>query len=397
MTKKQTVRDLDVLGKRVFLRSDLNVPLNKDGSISDDTRIVRSLDTMRYLLDRGARVVLASHLGRPEAKGDASLAPVVERLRLLLPNTKITLAPDVVGLKVDKLVKDMKDGEMLVLENVRWYKEEKKNDPGFAKTLASYADFFVNDAFGAAHRAHASTAGIAKHIPAVAGLLVEREIKILGEAISNPRRPLTIIMGGKKVSDKIGVIEAFLPLADNIIIGGGMSYTFAKAAGGEIGSSLLDEPSLEYCGLLVKKAKTAGVNLVLPVDTVSGDGFGADVKTQTTLTGKIPAGYMGMDLGTRAIEDFKKVIAKSGTIIWNGPMGVFEFDAFANGTREVARAIVESNAVSIIGGGDSAAAAVKFGLADKFAHISTGGGASLEFFEGKELPGIAVLLDKGVV
>ena len=395
--KKATVRELENLkGKKVFLRCDLNVPQNDDGSIADETRIVASLGTIRFLLDRGARVIAASHFGRPKNKDEFSLKVVFDRLVQLLEGYKLKFAPDCVGKEVEKMANNLKDGQLLLLENLRWYKEETANDADFAKKLSVLADYYVNDAFGAAHRAHASTHGITSYLPAVAGLLMEKEIKILGEAISNPRRPLTIVMGGKKVSDKIGVINGLLPVANNILVGGGMSYTFAKAHGGQIGNSLLDEGSLDYCRQLVKDAKARGVNLVLPSDSVVADRFSPDAHTMITPTGEIPNGWEGLDIGPKTVEDFKKYIAKSGTVIWNGPVGVSEFDRFANGTREIAHAIVSSGAVSIIGGGDAAAAVNSLGLADKFTHISTGGGASLEFLEGKVLPGVEALLDRDV-
>ena len=397
ITQKATVRELEHLkGKRVLLRCDLNVPQKKDGTIDDETRIVASVDTMQYLLDRGARVIVMAHLGRPTNKNELSLRPVFERIKELMTGTKVSFAPDCVGKEVEKLVGAMKDGELLVLENIRHYPEETKNDQEFAKKLASLADYYVNDAFGAAHRAHASTHAITTYLPSVAGLLMEREIKILGEAISNPRRPLTIIMGGKKVSDKMGVINGLLPVANNILIGGGMSYTFTVAHGGQVGNSIVDEPSIDYTKQVVIDAKERGVNLVLPVDSVVADKFSPDAHTMVTQTNKIPNGWEGLDIGPKTIEDFKKYISKSGTIIWNGPVGVSEFEKFANGTQQIAHAIIESGAVSIIGGGDAAAAVTRLGLADKFTHISTGGGASLEFLEGKNLPGVAVLLDKAV-
>jgi len=391
---KANVRNLvDVKGKRVLVRADLNVPQEKDGSISDETRIVESMATIRFLLDKGARVVLCSHLGRPKGKDPKfTLAPVFKRLQELLPKNKVFFVEDCIGKKVEDAAKALKDGELLLIENLRFYDEEKNNDLEFAKKLSQLGTYFVNDAFGAAHRAHASTQGVTNYLPSVAGFLMEKEIKILGEVISAPRRPLTVIIGGKKVSDKMGVINALMGLANTILIGGGMSYTFAKAFGGEVGNSIVDEASLEYCKEVVATAKAKGITLAYAVDSIVADKFAPDAHTMQAPTNKIPTGWEGLDIGPKTIEEFKKLIAKSGTVLWNGPMGVSEFEIFANGTREVAKAIIDSGAVSIIGGGDSASAAVRFGLADKFTHISTGGGATLEFLEGKELPGYASLL-----
>ena len=391
---KATVRDLtNIKGKRVFVRVDHNVPQDDTGKIEDDTRIKESLTTIRYCLDKGARVILCSHLGRPKGKDPkASLKPVVERLKKYLPKAKITLANDCVGAEVEKLVNGLKDGEIVYLENIRFYREETDNDEKFSKKLAGLADYYVNDAFGAAHRAHASTEGITKFLPAVAGFLLEKEIKILGEAINNPKRPLTVILGGKKVSDKIGVIDNLMKIADNILIGGGMSYTFAKSMGGEVGNSIVDETSLEYCKAVVDFAKQHGVKIYVATDCVAADKFANDAHTLVCDSDKIPNGWEGLDIGPKTIELFKKAVLYSGTIVWNGPMGVFEMESFAKGTYEIAKAAVESGAITIIGGGDSASAVMKFGLADRFTHISTGGGASLELLEGKVLPGVAALL-----
>ena len=395
--EKATVRELTNLkGSRVFLRSDLNVPLDREGKILDETRIVASLPTMQYLLDRGARVILCAHLGRPRTKEDKqfSLLPVYARLKELLPNFKIKMATDCVGPEVEKDVGKLKDGEVLLLENIRFYKEESANDLEFARKLADLADYYVNDAFGAAHRAHASTAGIAGFMPAVAGFLMEKELKILGEAISKPRRPLTVILGGKKVSDKIGVINGLLEIANTILIGGGMAYTFAKAAGGQIGNSIVDEDSLEYCTSVRKLAKEKGVTMVFPSDTIAADKFSPDAHTMQCLTNAIPDGWEGLDIGEATVGEFKKHIAGSGTIIWNGPLGVYEFEKFAGGTKQIAMAVLESGAITIIGGGDAAAAVTRLGLSERFTHISTGGGASLEFLEGKVLPGVHALIGK---
>ncbi|MCL2756311.1 MAG: phosphoglycerate kinase [Firmicutes bacterium] len=396
---KATIRDFaNVKGKRVFLRSDLNVSQDKDGNITDDTRIRASLDTIRYLVDKGARVILCSHLGRPKTKADTqyTLKPVHERLCELLPNVKVLMAPDCIGSEVEKMVSELGDGQILLLENIRFYAEEPENDPAFAKKLSQLADYYVNDAFGVSHRAHASLEGITKYLPSVAGFLMEKEIKILGEAISNPRRPLTVIIGGKKVSDKIGVIDGLLKVANTILIGGGLGYTFAKAAGGEVGDSIVDEESIEYCKQVVKEAKKLGVTLVTSLDSVIADGFSNDAHTMIVQTTKIPAGWEGLDIGEKTIDEFKKHIAKSGTIIWCGPLGVFEMEKFANGTKQIANAILESGAVTIIGGGDSVAAVTKFGLASKFTLVSTGGGASLEFLEGKKFASVEALLGKNV-
>ena len=392
---KKSVEDIDVSGKKVIVRCDFNVPQDENGRITDDNRIVAALPTIRYLLEHNAAVILCSHLGRPkgEFKMKYSLAPVAERLSELL-GQKVTLAKDVIGEDAKKLAAALKPGEAMLLENVRFHKEEEKNDPAFAKELASMAEIYVNDAFGTAHRAHASTAGIADYLPAVCGFLIQKEISIMGKALADPARPFVAILGGAKVSDKIGVINNLIEKCDTIIIGGGMSYTFMKAMGKEIGTSLCEEDKLDLAKDLMKKAEDKGVKLLLPVDTVCADHFAADATPVVYDAGALPADMMGLDIGPKTIELFSDAVKDAGTVVWNGPMGVFEFDAFAVGTKAVAKAIAASHAVSIIGGGDSAAAVEKLGFADKMTHISTGGGASLEFLEGLELPGIACLEDK---
>lgn len=392
---KKSVEDIDVSGKKVIVRCDFNVPQDENGRITDDKRIVAALPTIKYLLEHNAAVILCSHLGRPkgEFKMKYSLAPVAERLSELL-GQKVTLAKDVIGEDAKKLAAALKPGEAMLLENVRFHKEEEKNDPAFAKELASMAEIYVNDAFGTAHRAHASTAGIADYLPAVCGFLIQKEISIMGKALADPARPFVAILGGAKVSDKIGVINNLIEKCDTIIIGGGMSYTFMKAMGKEIGTSLCEDDKLDLAKDLMKKAEDKGVKLLLPVDTVCADHFAADATPVVYDAGALPADMMGLDIGPKTIELFSDAVKDAGTVVWNGPMGVFEFDAFAVGTKAVAKAIAASHAVSIIGGGDSAAAVEKLGFADKMTHISTGGGASLEFLEGLELPGIACLEDK---
>lgn len=392
---KKNVEDIDVAGKKVIVRCDFNVPQDETGKITDDKRIVAALPTIKYLLGQNAAVILCSHLGRPkgEFKMKYSLAPVAERLSELL-GQEVKLAKDVIGEDAKAMAAALQPGQAMLLENVRFHKEEEKNDPAFAKELASMAEVYVNDAFGTAHRAHATTAGLADYLPAVCGYLINKEISIMGKALANPARPFVAILGGAKVSDKIGVINNLIEKCDTIIIGGGMAYTFSKAQGGEIGTSLCEEDKLDLANDLLKKAQDKGVKLLLPVDTVCADKFAADATPVVHEAGKIPAGLMGLDIGPKTIELFSEAVKDAGTVVWNGPMGVFEFDAFAVGTKAVAKAIAESNAISIIGGGDSAAAVEKLGYADKMTHISTGGGASLEFLEGLELPGIACLNDK---
>ena len=391
---KKSVTDVDVKGKRVLVRCDFNVPL-KDGAITSDKRIVAALPTIKYLLEHGAAVILCSHLGRPkgEFKPEFSLAPVAVRLGELL-GKPVIMAKDVVGEDAKAKAAALKPGELLMLENVRFEAGETKNNPDLAKAFASLAEIYVNDAFGSAHRAHASTAGVADYLPAVCGFLIQKEITVMGKALSDPKRPFVAILGGAKVSDKINVINNLIDKCDTVIIGGGMAYTFSKAQGGAIGTSLCEEDKLDLALGLIKKAEDKGVKLLLPVDTVCGDHFGADAEPVVYEACKLPDNMMGMDIGPKTVELFSDAVKNAGTVVWNGPMGVFEFDTFAVGTKEVAKAIAASGAVSIIGGGDSAAAVEKLGFADKMTHISTGGGASLEFLEGLELPGIACLQDK---
>ena len=369
--------------------------MDADKNITDDTRIRAALPTVKYLVENKAKVVLCSHLGRPKGQFNAkySLAPVAARLSELL-GQPVAMAADVIGEDAKAKAAALGEGEVLLLENVRYHAEEEKNNPEFAKELASFGDIFVNDAFGTAHRAHASTAGLADYLPAVCGYLINKEISIMGKALSDPKRPFVAILGGAKVSDKIGVINNLLEKVDTIIIGGGMAYTFVKALGGNIGTSLCEEDKLEYALEMVKKAEAKGVKFLLPTDTVVADKFAADADSKVVLTREIPDDWMGLDIGPKTIESFSEALKSAGTVVWNGPMGVFEMEKFAVGTKSVAKAIAESNAVSIIGGGDSAAAVEQLGFADKMTHISTGGGASLEFLEGLALPGIACLADK---
>lgn len=391
---KKSVEDIDVSGKKALVRCDFNVPL-ADGVITSDKRIVAALPTIRYLLDKGASVILCSHLGRPKngPEPQFSLAPVAKRLGELL-GKPVVMAADVVGADAKAKAAALKPGELLMLENVRFEKGETKNDPELAKAFASLADIYVNDAFGSAHRAHASTAGVADHLPAVCGYLIEKEISVMGKALSSPNRPLVAILGGAKVSDKIGVITNLLEKVDTLIIGGGMSYTFAKAMGAKIGDSLCEDDKLDLAREMMEKAKTKGVKFLLPVDNKAGDKFDANCQMQIVSSDAIPDGWMGLDIGPKTQDMFCEAVKSAGTVIWNGPMGVFEFERFAEGTMKLAQAVAESGAVSIIGGGDSASAVTKLGFADKMTHISTGGGASLEFLEGKDLPGIAALNDK---
>ncbi|UOY91054.1 phosphoglycerate kinase [Ectobacillus sp. JY-23] len=392
---KKSIRDVDVKGKRVFCRVDFNVPM-KDGQITDETRIRAALPTIQYLMEKGAKVILASHFGRPKGQvvEEMRLTPVAKRLGELL-GKNVAKTDEAYGPEVQAAIAEMNEGDVLVLENVRFYPGEEKNDPALAKEFAALADLYVNDAFGAAHRAHASTAGIAEYIPAVSGLLMEKEIEVLGKALSNPERPFTAIIGGAKVKDKIGVIRNLLDKVDNLIIGGGLAYTFVKAQGYEIGKSLCEDDKLDLAKEFMQMAKEKGVNFYMPVDVVVGDDFSENANTQEVGVDAIPSDWEGMDIGPKTREIYADVIRNSKLVIWNGPMGVFEMDKFANGTKAVAEALAEStDTYSVIGGGDSAAAVEKFGLADKMSHISTGGGASLEFMEGKELPGVVRLNDK---
>ena len=393
---KKTVKDICVKGKKVLVRCDFNVPLDENKNITDETRINAALPTIKYLLDNGAAVILCSHLGRPKGEFNMkySLAPVAKCLSEKL-GFEVKLAKDVIGPDAKKLVAEVKPGEAILLENVRFQPEEEKNDPAFAKELASMADLYVSDAFGTVHRAHASTAGVAAYLPAVAGFLIGKELDFLGSAVENPKRPFVAILGGAKVKDKIGVITNLLEKVDTLIIGGGMAYTFQKAMGKEIGKSLLDEERIDLAKDLMEKAKAKGVKLLLPVDNVCGSDFSNDCNIITVDADQgIPADYEGMDIGPKSVKLFSDAIKEAKTVVWNGPMGVFEFPNFAKGTLAIATAMAESDAITIIGGGDSAAAVTQMGLADRMSHISTGGGASLEFLEGKTLPGVACLEDK---
>ena len=392
---KKTIEDINVKGKRVLVRCDFNVPLNEKGKITNDNRIVAALPTIKYLMEHGARVILCSHLGRPkgEFKPEFSLKPVAARLSELL-GREVPLAEDVVGPSAHALAEKLQDGDVMMIENVRFHAEETKNDPEFSKQLASLAEIYVNDAFGTAHRAHSSTEGVAHYLPAVAGFLIGKEISIMGDALENPERPFLAIIGGSKVSDKIGVINNLLNKVDVLIIGGGMAYTLQKAMGGRIGNSIHEDDKMELAKELLAKAAYKGVRIVLPVDNEAGNAFSNDCLHITVHAQEIPDGFEGLDIGPVTREIFAGEIARAKTIIWNGPVGVFEFPTFAAGTRAVAEAVAKNPGVTIIGGGDSAAAITQMGLADKVTHVSTGGGASLEFLEGIELPGIAALNDK---
>ncbi|MEH7094971.1 phosphoglycerate kinase [Neobacillus vireti] len=392
---KKTLKDIDVKGKRVFCRVDFNVPM-QDGKITDETRIRAALPTIQYLMEQGAKVILASHFGRPKGQvvEEMRLTPVGVRLSELI-GKEVKKADEAYGDSVKAMIDTMSEGDVLLLENVRFYPGEEKNDPELAKNFAELADVYVNDAFGAAHRAHASTEGIAHLLPAVSGFLMEKELDVLGKALSNPERPFTAIIGGAKVKDKIGVIENLLELVDNLIIGGGLAYTFVKAQGHEVGKSLLEADKLDLANSFIEKAKQKGVNFYMPVDVIVADDFSADANKKVVSIEEIPADWEALDIGPKTAEIYRDVIQKSKLVIWNGPMGVFEIDAFAGGTKAVAEALAESEGTySVIGGGDSAAAVEKFDLADKMSHISTGGGASLEFMEGKALPGVVALNDK---
>lgn len=394
MYKKKTMKDIEVTGKRVFVRVDFNVPM-EEGKITDDTRIRAALPTITYLVEKGAKVILASHLGRPkgEMKEELRLTAVGERLSELMGKV-VTKLDESIGESVEKVVGNMNDGDIVLLENVRFHKAEEKNDPAFAESFAKLADIYINDAFGAAHRAHATTSGIANYLPAVSGLLMEKEIDVLGKALSNPERPFTAIIGGAKVKDKIGVIENLLEKVDHLIIGGGLSYTFSRAQGYDIGKSLLEEDKIDLAKSFIEKAADNGVDIHMPVDAVVANEFSKDAETKIVDIDQIPSDWMGLDIGPKTAAEYAEVIKNSKLIMWNGPMGVFEMDAFANGTKAVAQAMAETNGYTIIGGGDSAAAVEKFKVADKMDHISTGGGASLEFMEGKALPGVIALNDK---
>ena len=394
MYKKKTMKDIEVTGKRVFVRVDFNVPM-EEGKITDDTRIRAALPTITYLVEKGAKVILASHLGRPkgEVKEELRLTAVGERLSELMGKV-VTKLDESIGESVEKVVGNMNDGDIVLLENVRFHKGEEKNDPALAESFAKLADIYINDAFGAAHRAHATTSGIANYLPAVSGLLMEKEIDVLGKALSNPERPFTAIIGGAKVKDKIGVIENLLEKVDHLIIGGGLSYTFSRAQGYDIGKSLLEEDKIDLAKSFIEKAADNGVDIHMPVDAVVANEFSKDAETKIVDIDQIPSDWMGLDIGPKTAAEYAEVIKNSKIIMRNGPMGVFEMDAFANGTKAVAQAMAETNGYTIIGGGDSAAAVEKFKVADKMDHISTGGGASLEFMEGKALPGVIALNDK---
>lgn len=392
---KKTVKDINLEGKKVFVRCDFNVPMNENQEITDNTRIVAAIPTIKYLLEQNCKIILASHLGRPkgEIKPELSLKPVAKEISRIL-GKEVIMANDVVGEDAKSKAENLKEGEIMLLENVRYHKEETDNDAEFAKKLASMAEIFVNDAFGAAHRAHASTTGIADYIPGVSGFLIEKELTVLGNAINNPERPFMAILGGAKVSDKIGVIDSLLDKVDTLMIGGGMAYTFFKAQGYEVGNSICEVDKIDLALRAMEKAKQKGVKLLLPVDTKIGKEFKPDTESKTVDWTEIPEGWEGFDIGQKTIEMFKEELKNAKTVIWNGPVGLFEFDQFAIGTNEIAKALADLDATTIIGGGDSGAAVEKAGLADKMSHISTGGGASLEFLEGKKLPGIECLQDK---
>lgn len=392
---KKTVKDIDLKGKKVFVRCDFNVPMDENQNITDNTRIVSALPTIKYLLEQNCKIILASHLGRPkgEFKPEFSLQPVAKELSKLL-GREVIMAKDVIGEDAMAKAENLKEGEILLLENVRFHKEETENSPEFSKKLASMAEVFVNDAFGTAHRAHSSTTGIADYLPAVSGFLIEKELKFLGNAVNNPERPFVAILGGAKVSDKIGVIDSLLEKVDTLMIGGGMAYTFFKAQGYEVGNSICEMDKLELAKNAMEKAKQKGVKLMLPVDTKVGKEFKPDTESKTVKWTEIPADWEGFDIGAETIKMFSDELKKAKTVVWNGPLGLFEFEQFAIGTNEIAKVLSEIDATTIIGGGDSASAVKKAGLASKMTHISTGGGASLEFLEGKKLPGIECLQDK---
>lgn len=392
---KKTVRDIDLKNKKVLVRCDFNVPMDENRNITDNRRIVAALPTIKYLLEQNCKIVLCSHLGRPkgEFKEEFSLKPVAKELSRLL-GKDVIMANDVIGPDAKNKAENLKNGEIMLLENVRFHREETDNDPNFSKELASFGEIFVNDAFGTAHRAHASTEGVTKYLPAVSGFLIEKELKFLGEALNNPERPFVAILGGAKVSDKIGVIDSLLEKVDTLMIGGGMAYTFFKAQGYEVGNSLCEPDKCDLALKLMEKAKEKNVKFMLPIDTKIGKEFKPDTESKTVGWKEIPEGWEGFDIGEKTIEIFSEEIRKAKTVVWNGPVGLFEFDQFAIGTNAIAKVLSEIDATTIIGGGDSAAAVKKAGLQDKMTHISTGGGASLEFLEGKKLPGIECLLDK---
>ena len=393
---KKTVKDIDVNGKKVLVRCDFNVPIDSEtGEITDNRRIRAALPTIQYLLDHNAKVILCSHLGRPKGEFNLkySLKPVAEELSKLL-NKDVKLAKDVIGESAKELTSNMKEGDIVLLENVRFHKEEEQNDPEYSKALASMAEIYVNDAFGTAHRAHSSTTGVADYLPAVSGFLIEKELEFLGGALENPKHPFVAILGGAKVSDKIGVIENLLDKVDTLIIGGGMAYTFYKAQGHHIGTSICEEDKLDLAKSILEKAQEKGVKLLLPVDNHVSSEYSNNGEEKMVDSTEIPDGFMGLDIGPKTIEKFEEAVKDAKTVVWNGPLGVCEFDKFATGTKAVATMLSKLDAITIIGGGDSAAAIEKLGLADKMTHISTGGGASLEFLEGKTLPGIACLQDK---
>ena len=393
---KKTVKDIDVNNKKVLVRCDFNVPIDSEtGKITDNRRIRAALSTIQYLLDHNAKVILCSHLGRPKGEFNLkySLKPVAEELSKLL-NKDVKLAKDVIGESAKELTSNMKEGDIVLLENVRFHKEEEQNDPEYSKALASMAEIYVNDAFGTAHRAHSSTTGVADYLPAVSGFLIEKELEFLGGALENPKHPFVAILGGAKVSDKIGVIENLLDKVDTLIIGGGMAYTFYKAQGHHIGTSICEEDKLDLAKSILEKAQEKGVKLLLPVDNHVSSEYSNNGEEKMVDSTEIPDGFMGLDIGPKTIEKFEEAVKDAKTVVWNGPLGVCEFDKFATGTKAVATMLSKIEATTIIGGGDSAAAIEKLGLADKMTHISTGGGASLEFLEGKTLPGIACLQDK---
>ncbi len=395
MLNKKTIEDIDVNGKRVLVRCDFNVPQDEEGNITDDRRIIAALPTIKYLMEHNAKVILCSHLGRPKGEFNMkySLKPIAKRLSELL-GKKVHMADDVIGDSAKSLAASLREGDVMLLENVRFHKEEEANDMAFSKALAELADVYVNDAFGTAHRAHASTEGVAKYLPAVCGYLIQKEINVMGKALNNPVRPFVAILGGKKVSDKINVITNLIDKVDELLIGGGMAYTFFKAKGYEIGKSICEDDKVELAKELMEKAAHKGVKLLLPIDNVVATEFSNDAESKVVASNEIPADWEGVDIGPETVKLYGDALKNAKTVIWNGPMGVFEFDKFAVGTNEIAKILGGLDAITIIGGGDSAAAIEKGGFADKMTHISTGGGASLEFLEGKELPGIACLLDK---